>query len=486
MKSIEVEGKTKDEALAKGLASLGLSRAQVRVDVLDEGGRGFLGLGGKPARLRLQPVAAGEMEPAEVVRTLLELMEVKFALAVETRGDETDIRIDAPEDDGLLIGRRGQTLDALRHLSQRIVAARKGRNAVVNIDVGDYRARREAGLAEKAVEAADQVVTEGRSMTLDPMSAQDRRIVHVALAEREDVSTYTVGRGSRRRVVIAPGGGRSEAQGEDRDEMREVRGESRGDETAYDRVPDPGFRAQRLPFENGEDEDAAMVAAEAQWRREEERERLREAGAAGQGGQRPPRRERAAAPGAPAATGSGSGEQRERAPRRRGGRSRGDGRGRDGQEGRERGPRGRSERTSDAPPPEESRPREAQVHEERSPDSQERPARSAERGREDRGREERGGDRHGGRGREGRGRERGPREPRDRDDRRREDAGAWGHGGEAEDSSGPAATRKEDLSPPRIVGDESQEKAFPTELARRVLRMGGEDSSQSARRRKRR
>ena len=462
MKSIEVEGKTKDEALAKGLASLGLSPAEVRVDVLDEGGRGFLGLGGKPVRLRLQPVAAGAVEPAEVVRTLLELMDVKFALVVDTRGDETDIRIDAPEDDGLLIGRRGQTLDALRHLSQRIVAARKGRNAVVNIDVGDYRARREAGLAETAVEAANQALAEGRSLTLDPMSAQDRRIVHVALAEREDVSTYTVGRGSRRRVVISPAG-------------------ARGDETAYDRVPDPGFKAQRLPSEDGEDEDEAMVAAEAQWRREEERERLQEADSPSQGGQRPPRGER---PVAPAEPGNETGEPRERGTRRRGGRGRGDGRSR---EGRERGPRGRSEVGAQAPAA-ESVPRDTRAQDDHAQEAGDRPERSAERRTERSG--ERNSERSGGRGRGrgDRGRDERPRErsPRDRDERRREDSSSWSAGGAAEEASGPAATRKEDLSPSRAVGDDSGEKAFPSELARRVLKLGGENSSQTARRRKRR
>ncbi len=473
MKSIEVEGKTKDEALAKGLASLGLSPAEVRVQVLEEGGRGFLGLGGKPVRLRLQPVAAGAGDPAEVVRTLLELMDVKFALSVDTRGDETDIRIDAPEDDGLLIGRRGQTLDALRHLSQRIVAARKGRNAVVNIDVGDYRARREAGLAETAVEAANQALAEGRSLTLDPMSAQDRRIVHVALAEREDVSTYTVGRGSRRRVVISPAG-------------------ARDDETAYDRVPDPGFKSQRLPSEDGEDEDEAMVAAEAQWRREEERERLRGAGRASQSGQRQPRSEGPAAPAEPVQE---AGAPRERSGRRRGGRSRGEGRGR---EGRDRGPRGRSEAGAPAPVA-ESAPRDTPVPDDRAREAGDRPERSAEQRSEQRsehrsergseGSAERGGERSSGRGRGERGRgerddRRREREPRDRDDRRREDS--WSPGGGAEEASGPAARSKDDLSPSRAVGDDSGEKAFPSELARRVLKMDGESSSASARRRRRR
>lgn len=472
MKSIDVEGKTKDEALAKGLASLGLSRAQVQVDVLDEGGRGFLGLGGKPVRLRLRAIAPGEVDPAEIVRTLLELMSVKFSLAVETHGEETDIRIDAPEDDGLLIGRRGQTLDALRHLSQRIVAARKGRNAVVNIDVGDYRARREANLGDKAKEVADQVIAEGRSLTLDPMSAQDRRIVHVALAERTDVSTYTVGRGSRRRVVIAPAG-------------------EHADETAYDRVPDPGFRARRMPYDESE-EDAAMLEAEAQWRREEERERLGAPGAAASEGRRSSREPRGGArrrsEGTAVAEATAPGVEAEergpRPPRRRGGRGR-------GREGRERSAgRGESHRDESALPSEEQAPSPPPLAME--PASMERPERSVDRGESDapsHGREEYGRSRRDGeRGRDDRRRdrgERGERRGRERGERRHDEGDRWGIG-EEEVAAGPAITRPDELSPTRRVDDSSEEKAFPSELARRILKLGGEESSAAQRRRRRR
>lgn len=472
MKSIDVEGRTKDEALAKGLTSLGLSRAQVQVDVLDEGGRGFLGLGGKPVRLRLRPIVPGDLDPAEVVRTLLELMDVKFSLAVETHGEETDIRIDAPEDDGLLIGRRGQTLDALRHLSQRIVAARKGRNAVVNIDVGDYRARREANLGDKAKEVADQVVAEGRSLTLDPMSAQDRRIVHVALAERTDVSTYTVGRGSRRRVVIALA-------------------DEQADETAYDRVPDPGFRARRLPYDESE-EDAAMLEAEAQWRREEERERLHaptRSAREGREGQRPGRgagggaRHRGdEAPGVESSQGGSETDARGQRPaRRRGGR----GRGRDGRgAARSEGQREEVVPPSDRPPlaatpiaVESAGPE----REDFSPGRQEGEAKGQ--GREERGRSRRDGERgHDDRRRERGGR--GDRRGRERGERRHEEGDRWG--GEDEVAAGPAITRPEELSPTRSVGDDSVEKAFPSDLARRVLKLGGEEGSASARRRRRR
>lgn len=475
MKSIEVEGKTKDEALAKGLASLGLSRAQVQVDILDEGGRGFLGLGGKPARLRLRAIAPGEVDPAEIVRTLLELMSVKFSLAVETRGEETDIRIDAPEDDGLLIGRRGQTLDALRHLSQRIVAARKGRNAVVNIDVGDYRARREANLGDKAKEIADQVIAEGRSLTLDPMSAQDRRIVHVALAERTDVSTYTVGRGSRRRVVIAPAG-------------------EHADETAYDRVPDPGFRARRMPYDESE-EDAAMLEAEAQWRREEERERLEAPSSGARQGQRPGRESRGGArrrsEGAAIAEATPPGVESEergpRPPRRRGGRGR-------GRDSRERGAsRGESRREDGAPETEEHAPNAAPAVAESV--VAERPERGVQHvesdapshGREERGRSRRDGERGRDDHRRDRGDrgDRGDRRGRDRGERRHDGGDRWGFG-EDEAAAGPAITRPEELSPARRVDDGSEEKAFPSEIARRVLKLGGDEGGAAQRRRRRR
>ena len=92
------------------------------------------------------PAAEDGEVPEAVLRQLLELMGVRFELRVSREGESTDIRIDAPEDEGLLIGRRGQTLDAIRHVAQRIVAAKQGRHQAVNIDVGDYRARREEAL----------------------------------------------------------------------------------------------------------------------------------------------------------------------------------------------------------------------------------------------------------------------------------------------------------------------------------------------------
>jgi len=402
MKNIEIEARSKDEAISEGLASLGLSRTQVAVEVIDEGGRGFLGLGTKKVKVRLRALEEGEVDPADVVRGLLELMDVEFELQVSKHGDETDIRIDAPKDDGLLIGRRGQTLDALRHISQRILAARKGANVPVNIDVGDYRARREAGLVEKAEQVAAEVLEGGQSITMDPMSAQDRRVIHLALAEREDVSTYTVGRGSRRCVVIA--------LPED------------DDETAYDQVPDPGFRSQRMPAADGN-------VAEGEEPRESR-----------------PRRER---------------------------RDRNDGERRG--EGRRRGRRPRRDEA----------PREAQGEDGNRKEQETRSERGERGDRGERGgRRERGGrgERRGGRGdreRGGRGQDDRRRESRGRDDRMGDD-----HFGQ--DPGAPAATSKGDLSKAPVVNDDSGEKAFPSDLAKRVLQLEKSGGASGGKRRRRR
>jgi spoIIIJ-associated protein len=424
MKNIEIEAKTKDEAIAKGMAELKLGRSRVSVEVIDEGGKGFLGMGSKPVKVRMRALDEGEVDPAEIVKTLLELMEVEFELQVSKQGEETDIRIDAPKDDGLLIGRRGQTLDALRHLSQRIIAARMGRNVVVNIDVGDYRARREEGLVENAKEAAASVLEQNDSVTMDPMSAQDRRVVHLALAEHEGIDTFTVGRGSRRRVVIAP----ADAE--------------RKDELAYDKVPDPGFRSQRMGSEaNGNFEGGDTAPGRDRNQGDRDRDRGRDRGR--------------------------SRNRRSRGPRR---------------DNDERRP-AKQQQDGNVIPQESTNEVDGNLRSQSSRDERSEPNERNERGE----RGERGGrDRDRNRGR-GRGRDDRPRgRDRDRDAKReerpRDNDSSWG----GESADGPAAKSKQDLSETRKVGDDSNEKAFPKDLAQRILQMESGGSSTSGKRRRRR
>ncbi len=465
MKNIEIEGKTKDEAIAKGLAELKLGRSRVSIEVIDEGGKGFLGMGSKPVKVRLRELNEGEVDPAEVVKTLLELMEVEFELQVSKQGEETDIRIDAPKDDGLLIGRRGQTLDALRHLSQRIIAARMGRNVVVNIDVGDYRARREEGLVENAKAAAATVLEQGESATMDPMSAQDRRVVHLSLAELEGIDTFTVGRGSRRRVVIAPADAK------------------RDDELAYDKVPDPGFRSQRMGSEvDGNFEGGDTVSGRENRRDRDTGNRDRNRGRSRTRRSRGPRRDdEGRRSNNQERNGNVIPEEKshdvdgnrnkstEREDRSGGNRDRNRGRGR-GRDDRPSGQdRNRNASLNDRPSGQD-RNRDASRNDRPSGQDRNRDANRNDRpSGQDRNRDANRNDRPSGR-------------DRNRDDRPQEAETSWG----GEPATGPAAKSKQDLSETRKVGDDSNEKAFPKDLAQRILQMESGGSSGSGKRRRRR
>lgn len=194
-----------DDALEQALVALGVKRADVTFEVLDAGSSGFLGLfKGRQARVRVQRLVVQHADVREVVVDLLDSMGI--AATVETRvvADVTEIDIRTAGLDGLLIGRRGQTLVALQHLIGRLVSREFGQDLSYSIDVGDYRKRREAQLVEKAQVLAEKVRATGREINLEPLHAPDRRVVHMAVAKVPGVRTYTVGHGLHRNVVIAP------------------------------------------------------------------------------------------------------------------------------------------------------------------------------------------------------------------------------------------------------------------------------------------
>lgn len=194
-----------DEALQRALDALGAKRADVRVEILDSGSSGFLGLiGSRPVRVRVERLLRRHDSIRDLVVDLLASMQIPAEVQVEQNGELIDISITTQGLDGLLIGRRGQTLTALQHVIGRLISKEFGQNGRVEVDVGDYRRRREAQLVEKARALALKVKATGREINLEPLHAPDRRIVHLALAGIQGVRTYTVGQGLHRNVVIAP------------------------------------------------------------------------------------------------------------------------------------------------------------------------------------------------------------------------------------------------------------------------------------------
>ncbi len=208
-KSVEVGGKDIEEAITTGLSLLGVERGQVAIEVLSRGSRGILGLGAVEARVRLTVVRA-PAAPSEIQTTqeVLEDLLIRLGLetTVERRPSEDipaalDIR---GRDLGILIGRRGQTLQALEYITRLIVSRKFQRRVFLTVDVGGYKARRERTLRNLAERMASKVSQTQQSITLEPMPAYERRIVHLALRERSDVTTESVGDGENRKVVILP------------------------------------------------------------------------------------------------------------------------------------------------------------------------------------------------------------------------------------------------------------------------------------------
>jgi spoIIIJ-associated protein len=228
MGDVEASGKTVEEAIEHALEELGAGRDEVEVEVLTEAKGGILGVGGAQARVRVwllgeegaaQPSGEDEGEyiedeaeiAAQTLDKLLEMMGVRADVSIrdpETPGDGLGMAkavLDVEGDDlGLLIGRRGETLQSLQYLLNLMMTRQFKEHMSFTVDVEGYRRRREKQLTTLAHRMADQVRRTHRPVTLEPMPPNERRIIHIALAEDRQVQTSSVGEGDARKVSISP------------------------------------------------------------------------------------------------------------------------------------------------------------------------------------------------------------------------------------------------------------------------------------------
>jgi len=206
IKSIEMTGKTEEDAIEAALAELGLSRDDVSVEIIEQAKSGFLGLKNTPAVVRVTYEA--KEDRTEKVRTfiagLLERMGVLANIEVTDNEDSISVVL-MGKDPGALIGRRGETLDAIQHLTNYVANKGASGRVRINLDAENYRQRRNETLESLAVRTAGKVLKYRRNMTLDPMNAYERHVIHSALQEHDGVSTYSVGSEPNRRIVIAFG-----------------------------------------------------------------------------------------------------------------------------------------------------------------------------------------------------------------------------------------------------------------------------------------
>ncbi len=204
MRKVLSEGKTVEEAIEAGLKELGVPREQVRIRVLEEPARRFLGwFSRRQARVELEWLA----DPVDEARRFLLDVVRCIGVPVDLEVYETEDRLRfhlVGEHLGLYIGRRGETLDSLQYLVSLVANRYANQYLNVELDAGDYRQRREEALKNLAQRLAEKAVRTSRPVPLEPMSARERRVIHISLREHRDVYTESRGEGNRRHVVIYP------------------------------------------------------------------------------------------------------------------------------------------------------------------------------------------------------------------------------------------------------------------------------------------
>jgi len=215
VRELELSAKTVEEATRIALAQLEVSREEVDIIVLKKGKSGLLGVGAEDAMIKVvlledederQPGAMSDAADTarQVLCDILHTMGIQATVDVAGSGDDGDpITLNIEGDDlGVLIGRRGQALSSLQYLVRLIVADKLKKWVSVNVDVDWYKKRHYEALKKLALRLAEQVAKRRRPITMEPMPPDERRIVHITLADDPDIMTQSTGDGDGRRVVI--------------------------------------------------------------------------------------------------------------------------------------------------------------------------------------------------------------------------------------------------------------------------------------------
>ncbi len=208
MSTLEIEEKSVEDAIALACEKLKLPREQLEIEILAKGSSGIFGIvGAKKAKIRVStkqlPVEAAGERAKEILTEILKHVGLPTVVEAEARNGHVYLNI-ISNGSGLLIGKRGKTLQALQYLVSKILQSQTGENLSVIVDTENYRSKREESLAELAHQLCDKVKKSHRPLTTGPMNAQDRRIIHLALKEDSGVRTKSKGEGNLRRVVIYP------------------------------------------------------------------------------------------------------------------------------------------------------------------------------------------------------------------------------------------------------------------------------------------
>lgn len=205
LKILEKTAKTEEEAIAAALEELGLDRDEVSVEIVERAKSGFFGIGASNAVVRVEYEVADDpyVKIRDFLTGLLERMGTEAEIEITPR-DNGGINVNlSGANMGAVIGRRGETLDAIQHLTNYAVNRDSDKHMHISVDAESYRAKREESLVRLAEKMAAKVIKYKRSMALEPMNSYERHVIHTALQDYEGVSTSSTGTEPNRRVVVS-------------------------------------------------------------------------------------------------------------------------------------------------------------------------------------------------------------------------------------------------------------------------------------------
>ena len=199
----EKTAKNIDDAILAALEELGASRDMVDIEVLDEGSKAILGIfGGKDARVRVTLKQTPSSLASAFLKEIFDDMGIKVDLDIKHEANELSINL-IGDDMGIIIGKRGETLDSLQYLTSLVVNRGEGSYVKVTLDTENYREKRFEALKTLALRIADKVTKTGRRHIFEPMKPYERRVLHAALQSHEAVTTYSIGEDPNRKVFVA-------------------------------------------------------------------------------------------------------------------------------------------------------------------------------------------------------------------------------------------------------------------------------------------
>jgi len=201
---VEKSGKTVDEAVENALAELNIALDEVEIEIIEEPSKGLFGfIGSKPARVRVKVKETVARQAKDFLSKIMSIMQLDVDIALVEKDEKILINING-NDLGILIGKRGETLDAIQYLVNLSANKNIEKRKRIFIDIEGYRKRREETLKKLAYKLADKARQRGRNVILEPMNSMERRIIHTALQGRDDIYTFSEGEEPYRKIIISP------------------------------------------------------------------------------------------------------------------------------------------------------------------------------------------------------------------------------------------------------------------------------------------